>query len=243
MFVKIHLKTVFFLLFILLSTSKNLVSQSINWQLGNSVSTYQYTSTSGVSADYLKPGSGIHIALSLENVILDTVFLQRKVLLSSQKRILKRSNYFTANPKIAKILGLIHYEFGLSLNQFNSQGSTQNVAVIYQTNFAGIHGTFGPEFSLPKAFKFSIKGQVMLQKLFQGSQQASYQFMNLMDYDSFNQIQLFSGAQIQLTKKLNEKLSGYVAFYRQQTSHALKPGEGVLNFQPNTIVLGIKFLK
>ncbi len=76
-----------------------------------------------------------------------------------------------------------------------------------------------------------------------GNQLISNQYFPLVNNPQFNTFQFFMGYRGEISKKLNDKTSAFIAYQKIQTTHSEKIGEASLNFVPTSILIGLKFLK
>lgn len=69
------MKSIFTILFTFF-VSSGLIAQSWNFETGNNSTRYVFTNSAGAIPDFLKPSSGLHLALSRENKISNTFFYE-----------------------------------------------------------------------------------------------------------------------------------------------------------------------
>lgn len=229
--------------FLLVFASSNLFSQSLKWQFGNNLTNYNYISSNGNKIDYLLPNDGLNMSIFWENRILDTVSLRSEALLNSNLKLLKKYNFYQSKPTLAKIISSLSYDIGLAINQLNAVGSTQNIPISYRTNYLTFLAGIGPNIKLPSNFSLSIKAKTSLSKLLSGNQLLNSTYYKLDSYEKFNQLQWMLGYEVSLAKKLNSNFSGFISYQSAQTFHKNAPGEGSLNFQTNTLSIGIAIHK
>jgi hypothetical protein len=86
-------------------------------------------------------------------------------------------------------------------------------------------------------------GQLALFKMINGNQLISNQYFPLTDNPQFNTLQFFNGYQVDISKKINDKTSLFIACQKSKTAHTDKSGEATLNFAPTSFLIGLKFLK
>ena len=210
-------------------------AQSYKIELGSSITAFRYTQANGQKADYLKPTSGSHFGISISQAILDT----SKNLANTSKR----SIYFSQHPTLAKILSAFHYDLGINYLQMNAVGNLQKIPFTYQTDFLGTQTGFGV--LIPNKYGISISGlgQLALFKMINGNQLISNQYFPLGDHPQFNTLQLFTGYRGEISKKINDKTSLFIAYQKGQTTHPNKSGESTLNFAPTSFLIGLKFIK
>jgi hypothetical protein len=119
-------------------------------------------------------------------------------------------------------------------------GSTQGVALSYQTDHLGILGEIGPEIPINQAISLDIKGIISIAKMWNGNQLIGNQFMPLDEQTQFTKIRMYSGYSISLVHHLSKFVSGFVKF--QALSSVKEPDYPVnhLRYLPTTFSLGIK---
>jgi hypothetical protein len=210
-------------------------AQSYKIQLGTAITAFSYTQANGLKADYLKPSTGSHFGISVSLAVLDT----SKNLANTSKR----SIYFSQHPKFSKILSALTYDLGLNYLQMNAVGDLQGIPFAYQTDFIGAQAGFGLLIPIKYGFSISGLGQLSLFKMIHGNQLISNQYFPLADNPQFNILQFFIGYRGEISKKINDKTSLFIAYQQGQTTHADKSGEATLNFAPNSFLIGLKFLK
>jgi hypothetical protein len=213
----------------------HLVCQSQNYkiQLGSAISTFNYTQANGMKADFLKPSSGSHFGICFTQAVLDT----SKNLASTSNR----SIFFNKNPKISKLLSFLNYDIGVDYIQLNAVGDLQKIPFTYQTDFVGIQFGYGLLIPLRYGFAISGQGQSSLFKMIHGNQLISNQYFTLANDPQFNELQFFTGYRGEIIKKVNDKMSVYIAYQKSQTFHSDKNGEATLNFAPTSFLIGLKF--
>jgi hypothetical protein len=210
-------------------------AQSYKIQLGSAITAFSYTQANGAKADYLKPSPGSHFGISVSQAILDT----SKNLANTSKR----SIYFSQHPKVSKVLSFLNYDIGFHYLQMNTVGDLQKIPFAYQTDFVGAQAGFGLLIPIKYGFSISGLGQLSLFKMIHGNQLISNQYFSLDDNPQFNTLQFFTGYRGEISKKINDKTSVFIAYQKSQTSHADKSGEATLNFAPTSFLIGLKFLK
>jgi hypothetical protein len=210
-------------------------AQSYKIQLGSSITAFSYTQANGIKADYLKPSSGSHFGISISQAILDT----SKNLANTSKR----SIYFSQHPTLAKILSAFQYDFGINYLQMNAVGDLQKIPFAYHTDFIGTQAGFGVVIPIKYGISISGVGQLTLSKMINGNQLISNQYFRLSDNPQFNALQFFTGYRGEISKKINDKTSVFIAYQKSQTAHSGKSGEATLNFAPTSFLIGLKFLK
>jgi hypothetical protein len=210
-------------------------AQSYKIQLGSSITAFSYTQANGIKADYLKPSSGSHFGISISQAILDT----SKNLANTSKR----SIYFSQHPTLAKILSAFQYDFGINYLQMNAVGDLQKIPFAYHTDFIGTQAGFGVVIPIKYGISISGVGQLTLSKMINGNQLISNQYFRLSDNPQFNALQFFTGYRGEISKKINDKTSLFIAYQKGQTKHTEKNGEATLNFTPASFLIGLKFLR
>ncbi len=69
------MKSIFTILFTFF-VSSGLIAQSWNFETGNNITRYVFINSAGANPNFLKPSSGLHIALSRENKISNNFFYE-----------------------------------------------------------------------------------------------------------------------------------------------------------------------
>lgn len=226
----------FFFLFFLLLYSPRLRGQP-GWKLGlgNSNTEYQFLNSKGLPITFLKQGSGNSIFISAENTLLDSS--------SIMGQTTERAVYFLNHPSMLKLLTHVTYEMGLNFNQYNAVGDIQKIPINYQTSFLGVFGGVGPFTHLTKGIYLSIKGNISVQKISQGTQQLNNQYFDLMQESEFNRLMLFLAYSGTLTKKLANGLSLFVQAQKSRSYNQRTEGQENLNFSALNFSFGIKIGK
>lgn len=199
-------------------------AQELVFEVGGNATEYQYQNLNGTLVDYLKPATGLHAQLKRENVLVN---------------LSKVMGTGDADNK-ALFIPTIKYAFGFTYNQYNSVGSTQGVALSYQTDHLGVLGEIGPEIPINQAISLDIKGIISIAKMWNGNQLIGNQFMPLDELTQFSKIRMYSGYSISLVHHLSKFVSGFVKF--QALSSVKEPDYPVnhLRYLPTTFSLGIK---
>lgn len=199
-------------------------AQELVFEVGGNATEYQYQNLNGTVVDYLKPASGLHAQLKRENILW------------------KVSKMFGSSDIDDKPLFIptIKYAFGFTYNQYNSVGSTQGVALSYNTDHLGILGEIGPEIPINQAISLDIKGIISVAKMWNGNQLIGNQFMPLDEQTQFSKIRMYGGYSISLVHHLSKFVSGFIKY--QSISSVKEPDYPVnhLRFIPTSLSLGIK---
>jgi hypothetical protein len=224
-------------LFLLFSYSPTTAFSQDGWKLGlgNSVTRYKFFDSKGAPITFLKQGSGNSIFISKESAVIDTS--------SFIGQTTERAVYFLNHELLTKLLTHVTYELGLNFNQYNSVGDIQKIPVNYQTNYLGILAGAGPYSHVLNGFYLSIKANISLQKIVQGTQQLNNQFVDLMDEPEFNRVMIFLGYSATLTKNLANGLSLFVQAQQSQSYHKWVEGQENLNFSAVNFSFGLKIGK
>jgi hypothetical protein len=220
------------LICLLPSTGKG---QQFAFELGSSLSRFDYTLANGTKADYLIPAAGLSFGIHGIQTLLDTSSISA----SSGKK----SIYFNQHPLLRKIVSALHYELGFEYLQMNALGNQQKIPFSYQTDFIGIQAAFGAKIPLAKGFVFSANLVVQGQKMFQGNQLVANQYYSLQENEQFRNIQLLLGYRAEIIKILNDKIAVFGAYQESQTYHASEIGKSTLNFCPRQILIGLRLSK
>ena len=223
------------LLIIVLLLSHSLTAQHWKWDMGLNNTVYDFKSSTGIANDYMKPVGGVHIGFAYNKELIDTTELISK--------FSKTAIFFGNHQKLAKITSYFRYEIGLGINQFNSVGDIQNIALNYQTNFVGLTLGFGPEVKIYKGFSLALRGQVGVHKMLAGTQQINNRYYSLADNEMFSPLQVFPGYSVELHKSLSDKISAYVHYSTSSTMRSWSAGKATLNFVPTTLSIGLKISK
>lgn len=210
-------------------------AQNYKIQLGSSITTFNYTQANGVKANYLRPSSGSHFGIIFSEAVLDT----SKNLANTSKR----SIYFSQHPTLSKILSTFQYDLGINYLQMNAVGDLQKIHFAYHSDFIGTQAGFGIEIPIKLGISIAGTGQLGIFKMINGNQLISNQYFPLVNNPQFNTFQFFMGYRGEISKKLNDKTSAFIAYQKIQTTHADKIGEATLNFVPTSFLIGLKFLK
>jgi hypothetical protein len=214
------------ILFLLLASLiiQQAYAQELVFEVGGNATKYQYQDLNGTVVDYLNPASGLHAQLKRENVLW------------------RVSKLFGASDIDDKPLFIptVKYAFGFTYNQYNSVGSTQGIALSYNTDHLGIIGELGPEIPINQAISLDIKGIVSVAKMWNGNQLIGNQYLPLDEQTQFSKIRIYGGYSIALVHHLSKFVSGFVKF--QAISSVKEPDYPVnhLRLMPNTLSIGVK---
>ena len=154
-----------FLLFCLISILSSFTSaaQDWNYQMGINSSNFNYLSPSGIAQNSFQPDAGLHLSVQRSNRIIDSA---------------KTPSHF---------LRKLVYQVGLSINQFNSLGETQNIPFSYSSTYVGLQLGIGMKSRLGRGFSLHYRSLVQLHKLLVGSQKMGNQVFNLQANKQFEQ--------------------------------------------------------
>lgn len=206
--------------------------QSWKWEIGETYSHYKFVNSSGNSADFIRPKSGLGLSFSFNSSFLDTAsFLGESN---------KKATYFKQHNLVSKSLQVLKYEVGINMNQFNAVGETQGNTFNYETNFAGINLGIGPEIPLPFGTSLSLQGRFSILKLIHGTQMINGQYFALEKLEMFNSMRVLMGFSAELIKKVNNNVFGFVSFNQMKSLESSQNGEQTLQINPTIISLGIK---
>ncbi len=192
-------------------------AQELVFEVGGNATEYQYQNLNGVIVDFLKPSSGLHAQIKRENILWQLAKEDKPLFIPTLK-----------------------YAFGFTYNQYNAVGTTQVLALSYQTDHIGMIGEIGPEIPINQAVSIDIKGIISAAKMWNGNQLIDNQFMPLDEQTQFTKIRIYSGYSIALVHHLSKFVSGFVKF--QALRSVKEPDYPVnhLRYLPNTFSLGIK---
>lgn len=211
----------------------NLSAQDYQFVMGSNLTKYNLVNSQGVSVDFLKPGSGLHMNMRRRSALVDTLEL-----ISSGS---EKGAYYKQHQSLAKILSILHYDIGVVYNQYNSMGGIQNIAFDYKTDHIGLALGFGPEFSLGKGFQVGTKLEFNGQKMLQGVQMLGSNYYDLSNNDQFSSFKFFGGYSLEIIKKVNPNVSFFVKYQNQQTLVSSKASTGSLDLVSNTFAFGLNF--
>jgi hypothetical protein len=223
----------FLLLVFLILLCSNLNAQEYQFAIGSNQTNYNLVNTQGVKVDFLKPGSGMHMNVRRKIALVDTLEL-----ISSGS---EKGAFYKQHPTLAKVLSVLHFDFGLVYNQYNTMGGTQNIAFDYKTDFVGISSSFGPEFRLGKGFVLGAKLEANGQKMLQGIQMLGSNYYDLSTNDQFSSVKIFGGYSLQMIKHVNPTVSFFLKYENLQTLTSSIAYTGILNFTVNTFAFGLNF--
>lgn len=207
-------------------------AQSWKWAIGSNITQYQFNNSAGKPIDLFKRQSGLHLEIAHEQVLLDTASLI--------SRFSKSAIYFSQRPKLAKVLNLFQYDFGLNYNQFNAIGDVQQIAFSYETDYLGASAGFGPRIPLFKGWSVQLTGKVMGQYLVAGQQLVGSRYFDLLNEPQFNGVRMFRGVEIEVNKRVNAQVSAFVHVASYQTVFSKVTPTGRLDMAPMTLAMGIK---
>lgn len=207
-------------------------AQTWKWAIGSNITQYQFKNSAGKSADLFKKQSGLHLDLTYEHVLLDTVRLISK--------FSKSAIYFSQRPRISKFINRFNYDIGLNYNQFNAIGDVQQIAFSYQTDYVGVSAGFGPKISLYKGWSIQVTGRVMGLYLLAGQQLVGSRYFDLLDEPQFNGVRFFQGVQIEVTKQVNAQVGAFAHVASFQTLFSKATPTGTLDMVPMTLAMGIR---
>ena len=211
------------------------MGQQFAFELGSSLSRFDYTLANGSKADYLIPAAGLSFGIHGIQTLLDTSTISA----SSGKK----SIYFNQHPLLRKIVSALHYEIGFEYLQMNALGNQQKIPFSYQTDFIGLQAGIGAKIPIFKGFTFSGNLIVQGQKMIQGNQLIANQYYNLQENEQFRGIKVLLGYRAEIIKILNDKIAVFGAYQESQTYHASEIGKSTLNFCPRQILIGLRLSK
>ena len=211
------------------------LGQQYAFELGSTLSRFDYTLANGTKADFLIPAAGLSFGIHGIQSLLDT----NTISASSGKK----SIYFNQHPLIRKIVSALRYELGFEYLQMNALGNQQKISFAYQTDFIGLQGGLGANISMGRGF--SLAGNLVMQgqKMIQGNQLIANQYYDLKENEQFNGIQLLMGYKAEILKNLTDKISLFAAFQESKTYHSAELGKSSLNFCPSQILIGLRLSK
>lgn len=207
------------------------LAQSWKWSVGSAITQYQFENSRGSQIDWMKPSSGLHVELTQEQALLDTVRLISK--------FSKSAIYFSNRPKLAKTLGYFNYGLGLNYHQLNAIGDVQQIAFSYQTDFIGFAASLGPKYTFYKGWNIGLAGVLMGQQFIAGNQLLSNRYYALTQDRQFNTFKVFVGYQVELSKAINTNVKAFVQVRRTGSVFSPQTPTGKLDFYPTTIAFGI----
>lgn len=220
------------LIFSLIFSSR---AQQYSFGAGSNLTEFNFLNSDGISRDFMKRGSGNHFQINVDYRFLDTT----KFLTQSSDRAI----YFNQHKRLASLLSMLIFNFGVESNQYNAVGDIQNIDFNYQTNFVGLSSGFGVRIPVLAGFSLSAQGRISGQKIVQGNQQIASKYYDLTIDPQFLPIQIMFGYSVELQKKIGEKFGVFISYQQMRTDHSANRGAATLNFQPSSISFGIKVLK
>ena len=179
-----------FVLFCLISilSSFTISAQDWNYQMGINSSNFNYISPSGIAKNSFQPDAGLHLSVQRSNRLIDSA---------------KTHSHF---------LRKLDYQVGLSINQFNSLGETQNIPFSYSSTYVGLPVGISMKSRLGRGYSLQYGSLIQLHKLLVGSQKMGNQVFNLQANKQFDRILFHLGAEVKLAKQVNSQTALFTYF-------------------------------
>ncbi len=206
-------------------------AQSYKWSIGSAITHYQFQNSKGLAIEWMKPSAGLHVELSHENALIDTVRLISK--------FSKSALFFNNHPKLAKTLSHLNYAIGLNYHQLNAIGDVRQIAFSYQTDFVGFSASLGPKYTIYRGWALGLSGVMMGQQLIAGNQLLGQRYFPLTEDTQFNTFKVFGGYQAEISKSVNANVRAFVLIRRTASLFSPQTPTGTLDFLPTTISMGI----
>jgi hypothetical protein len=196
---------------------QNLAAQDWSLQIGINATNYRYYSPSSPTINSYQPDAGLHLSFS-----------QNKPLFTIAKT---KSAFFRK----------LSYHWGLSINQFNSLGETQNIPFSYSTTFAGIKTGVGMQSKLGKGYSLSYSSTLQLNKLLLGNQKMGSQVFNLQGNHQFDRIQFLLGAEIRGIKQVNNQTAIFLFLANSWQLNTIQNDGNQFAINPSSLGLGVQY--
>jgi hypothetical protein len=163
-----------------------LKAEDWSYQMGINSTRFRYLSPSGLSQNSFQPDAGIHLS------------------------ILRSDRLINPARTKSKFLKKLTYQLGLSINQFNTVGETQNIPFSYTSNFIGIKLGIGSKTKLGRGLNLAYRGDLQMNKFVIGSQKMGNEVFNLRGNSQFDRVQWLLGGEIKLSKEINTQVATFI---------------------------------
>lgn len=132
------------------------------------------------------------------------------------------------------------YDLGITYNQFNNVGDTQNIPFSYATDFIGLSAGIGPRLQLGKGFVIIPKVNVTTSKMINGNQFLLNRYIDLSGDDQFNSLRTQYGYSLEISKQVNSQIGVFVKYLHLDSYNF---GSSTINFIPSTFSIGLSIDK
>ena len=208
-----------FLLFCLISILSSFTSaaQDWNYQMGINSSNFNYLSPSGIAQNSFQPDAGLHLSVQRSNRLIDSA---------------KTPSHF---------LRKLVYQVGLSINQFNSLGETQNIPFYYSSTYVGLQLGIGMKSRLGRGLSLQYGSLVQVQKLLVGSQKMGNQVFNLQANKQFDRIIFQLGGEVKLAKQVNSQTALFAYLSNSWQLNSIQEDGSDFAINPMSFGFGIHY--
>ncbi len=208
-----------FLLFCLISILSSLTSaaQDWNYQMGINSSHFNYLSPSGIAQNSFQPDAGLHLSVQRLNRLIDSA---------------KTHSHF---------LRKLDYQVGLSINQFNSLGETQNIPFSYSATYVGLPVGISMKSRLGRGFSLQYGSLIQLHKLLIGSQKMGNQLFNLQANKQFDRILFQLGGEVKLAKQVNSQTALFAYLSHSWQLNSIQQDGSDFAINPMSFGFGIQY--
>ena len=163
-----------------------LKAEDWSYQMGINSTRFRYLSPSGLSQNSFQPDAGIHLSILRSDRLINPA--------KTKSQFLKK----------------LTYQLGLSINQFNTVGETQNIPFSYTSNFIGIKLGIGSKTKLGRGLNLAYRGDLQMNKFVLGSQKMGNEVFNLRGNSQFDRVQWLLGGEIKLSKEINTQVATFI---------------------------------
>ena len=208
-----------FLLFCLISILSSLTSaaQDWNYKMGINSSNFNYLSPSGIAQNSFQPDAGLHLSVQRLNRLIDSA---------------KTHSHF---------LRKLDYQVGLSINQFNSLGETQNILFSYSSTYVGLPVGISMKSRLGRGFSLQYGSLIQLHKLLIGSQKMGNQLFNLQANKQFDRILFQLGGEVKLAKQVNSQTALFAYLSNSWQLNSIQQDGSDFAINPMSFGFGIQY--
>ncbi|MCX6194817.1 MAG: hypothetical protein NTX34_10120 [Cytophagales bacterium] len=198
-------------------SSFTISAQDWNYQMGINSSNFNYISPSGIAQNSFQPDAGLHLSVQRSNRLIDTA---------------KTHSHF---------LRKLDYQVGLSINQFNSLGETQNIPFSYSSTYVGLQLGIGMKSRLGRGFSLHYRSLVQLHKLLVGSQKMGNQVFNLQANKQFDRILFQLGGEVKLAKQVNSQTALFAYLSNSWQLNSIQQDGSDFAINPMSFGFGIHY--
>jgi hypothetical protein len=185
--------------------------------MGINSSNFNYLSPSGIAQNSFQPDAGLHLSVLRSNRIIDSA---------------KTPSHF---------LRKLVYQVGLSINQFNSLGETQNIPFSYSSTYVGLQLGIGMKSRLGRGFSLHYRSLVQLHKLLVGSQKMGNQVFNLQANKQFDRILFQLGGEVKLAKQVNSQTALFAYLSNSWQLNSIQQDGSDFAINPMSFGFGIHY--